>query len=108
MDPLVELVVCLLCTDFANTVIWESWRSDDENPAEEPRVGFITHPRPDNVRLVPFSVDIPVVTQWGDGSLVKAELCLLEAAMSRFPRARQFLIVSGDTVPIRTKEDFFD
>jgi hypothetical protein len=43
-------------------------------------------------------VDILVVTQWGGGSLVKTELCLLQTAMSRFPRARQFLVVSGDTV----------
>lgn len=104
----VELVVCVLCTDFANTVIWESWRADDMNPDAAKRIGFITHPRPDNRWFVPYSVAAPIDTRWGDSSLVQAELVLLSEAVSRFPNARQFLVVSGDTVPIRTKEDFFE
>jgi hypothetical protein len=107
-DHRVDLAVLILCTDFANTVIWESWRSDDDNQAAEQRIGFVTHPRPENGRFIPYAVEVPITTQWGDSSLVTAELVMLAEALQRFPNARQFLIVSGDTVPIRTKEEFFD
>ena len=102
----VRLVVCILCTDFANVVIWESWRSDDEDASAEQQIGFVTHPRPGLQDHIPYAVDSPVATAWGDDSLVHAELWMLACAVRRFPEAQQFLVVSGDTVPIRTKEDF--
>lgn len=103
-DPRVEMVLCFLCTDFANTVIWESWRADDD--ADSHHIGFVTHPRPENKWFVPYSVAEPEETRWGD--CVWAELYLLAESLVRFPNARQLLLVSGDTVPIRTKEDFVD
>ena len=108
MDTNVEFGVCILCTDFANNVIWESWRSDDDNNVDERRIGFVTHPRPENTRFVPFSVDQPLETKWGDNSLVEAELYMIAQALQRFPSLKHLIIVSGDTVPIRTKEDFLE
>ena len=108
MDARVQLVVCFLCTDFCNTIIWESWRSDDDEKSEDAaKIGFVSHPRPEYRYSIPYSVQIPAVTQWGDSSLVRAEILLLLEALERFPNARQFLIVSGDTVPIRTKDHQF-
>ena len=108
MDNNVQLAVCFLCTDFCNTIIWESWRSDDDEKSEESSIGFVSHPRPENKHSVPYSVDSLEKTQWGDNSLVRAEIRLLSSALERFPKALQFLIVSGDTVPIRPKEEFME
>jgi hypothetical protein len=102
----VELVICILCTDFSNTVIWESWRTDDDGKDDESRIGLITHPRPEKRHHVAYSVTNPIETAWGSDSLMWAETKLLDAALKRFPMARHLMIVSGDTVPIRTKEDF--
>ena len=106
MDSTVELCICILCTDFANTVIWESWRSDDENHVDERRIGFVTHPRPEHAWFVPFAVNRPLETKWGDVSLVDAEVRMLTESLQRFPAVKHLLIISGDTVPIRPKEDF--
>ena len=102
----VELAICILCTDFSNTVIWESWRTDDERGNVESRIGLITHPRPEKRHHVAYSVADPIETAWGSDSLMWAEIKLFDDALKRFFRTRHLLIVSGDTVPIRTKEDF--
>lgn len=101
----VSLVICILCTDFANTTIWESWRADTDTQVET-RIGFVTHPRPVYKDHIAYAIDEPIETKWGDDSLVWAEIKMLDEARIRFPNAIQFLIVSGDSVPIRSKEDF--
>ena len=105
-DRAVDLCICFLCTDFVNTIIWESWRSDDGDSRVERRIGFVTHPRPENAWYLPYSVPAPVDTRWGDVSLVQAELHLVATALHRFPNTKQLLLISGDAVPIRPREDF--
>ncbi len=41
---------------------------------------------------------------WGEWSLVAASLCAVRAAVSAFPRATHFYMLSGDCMPIKTAE----
>jgi hypothetical protein len=91
----VDLVVCILLTDYTSWEIWSQWA------AETPRIGFVSHPRPEHSDI-PYSVDSPLQTAWGTSSLIFAELLLYQTASVRFPAAQHFMLVSGDTVPIQS------
>jgi hypothetical protein len=88
----VHLAVCIIMTTHANWDIWADW-------AAGTNVGFVTHPLPGSPG-VPFSVEHPIATKWGERTLVDAELLLYRTAVSRFPHLKTCLFVSGDTVPI--------
>ena len=91
----VDLVVCILLTDHTSWEIWDQWA------AGTPGIGFVSHPTPGQSDI-PYSVDNPIPTQWGTSSLIFAELLLYQTATVRFPAARHFMLVSGDTVPIHS------
>ncbi len=71
-------------------------------------MGFICHPKPEHAAAFVWSVTQPIHTKWKDVSLVWAELLMLEQALVRFPNSSMFLIVSGDTVPLRPLSGFLD
>lgn len=96
----VNLVVCVLMTDYANWDIWQRWASKARD-----NIGFVSHPLPHLASTTPFSVKAPIVTKRGSPSLVEAELLLYRTAVERFPALRLCLFVSGDTVPIQGAND---
>jgi hypothetical protein len=93
----VRLVICVLMTDFANWTVWKKWENSNTS------VGFVAHTK-EHVSS-PHRIEHPVRTQWGDASLVHAELLLYHTAVERFPNATMFLLVSGDSVPTHSCVD---
>ena len=87
---------------------WESiWTTyfGDSGPYALPLVIHSKHPvHSATARSAALSRSKSVATRWGTSSLVEATLRALEEAILRFPEARLFVLLSGDSVPILPRQ----
>ena len=69
---------------------------------------FLPVSKPNPNLKIKYQVDKPITTAWADVSIVQAELLMYQTSIKRYPNAKTFLFVSGDSVPIISADDLLE
>jgi hypothetical protein len=89
---------------FPQADVWQAWAGGDV------RVGFaVVTEGVDKTKGTwweKFTVPLRGITAWGQWSILEAELSALTWAVESYPYAVCFHVVSGDSAPVRTIEQF--
>ena len=102
------LVVCFLIKgEFTTSNIWQKWLM-----TKKEKVKCVIHADDCNVNEFADHVDaicIPVIaTTWGSFEIVDAEIALFDCAQRNFPSVTHFLLVSQDSVPLKSTNFMFE
>ena len=107
-----EAVVIILASgstgvSFPQADTWECWATELSGSH---KVGFCLYVESAKVNAFwqPFVCPLTSSTAWGEFPLVKAELDALMWAERTYTSAKWFYVVSGDSIPVKTPEQYCD